>query len=181
MTSPQTSSVHGVAPPTKLSGITRSPTWQVPRKSGATQGRRIWMFREDGTGHVWWRVSTEHGTFGNDEDLVWEVLDGTLVVNDFPPATVEVYSDDNFLLHPIDETVEPEEGVVTRRCDLAVPEGVRGLDECKKERNPVAWSIVVVLGLVSFLAPYASPHDAHQIVVCSSNLVARRGVDLECS
>lgn len=118
------------------SGTTDEAVWHHPiaymagtSEVGGDAGRRIWMFREDGTGHVWWRVSTEHGTFGNDEDLVWEVLDGTLVVNDFPPATVEVYSDDNFLLHPIDETVEPEEGVVTRRCDLAVPEGVRGLDE----------------------------------------------------
>jgi hypothetical protein len=83
------------------------------------------MFREDGTGHVWWHVSGEDGRFGNEEEFVWEVVDRKLVVNDLPPAVVDVYSDDNFLLHPIDETVEPERGVLAGRCDLEIPEGLR--------------------------------------------------------
>lgn len=116
------------------SGTTDEASWHHPIAQMATlsefggAGGRIWMFRESGTGHVWWRVSTEPGTFGNDEEFVWEVVEGELVVNDFPPAIVDVYSDDNFLLHPIDVTVESEEGLVTRRCELDVPDDVRGLD-----------------------------------------------------
>ena len=117
-------------------GTTDEASWHHPIAYMAAlpdegdRGGRIWMFRDDGSGHVWWVLNAgETGSYENDEEFVWEVVDERLVVNDFPPATVEVYSDDNFLMHPIDETVDPEEGLVARRCDLDVPEGVRGQDE----------------------------------------------------
>lgn len=87
------------------------------------------MFRGDGSGHVWW---VQHGgetrDYENDEEFVWEVVDDQLVVNDLPPATVDVYSDDNFLLYPLEESADSDDGVLARRCDLEVPDGVMGFD-----------------------------------------------------
>lgn len=114
-------------------GVTDERAWHHPiaymaalPEAGDT-GARTWMFRDDGTGHVWWaHDGGETRDYWNDEEFVWNVVDGRLVVNDLPPATIEVYSDANFLLHPIDETVDPEEGLLANRCDLDVPEDVRG-------------------------------------------------------
>lgn len=61
------------------------PIAYMASTSAGGGGRRIWMFREDGTGHGWWSVSTEDRRFGNEEEFVWEVDDGQLVVNDLPP------------------------------------------------------------------------------------------------
>jgi hypothetical protein len=91
-------------------------------------GGRIWMFRDDGTGHVWWVNNDPRIANENDVEFVWEVVDGELAVNDLPPATVEVRSPTRALIHPIDESVDPLSGVGVSRCDLSVPEGVEGLD-----------------------------------------------------
>lgn len=91
-------------------------------------GGRIWMFRTDGSGHVWW-VNNDPGiAYENDEEFVWDVVDGQLVVNDLPPATVEIRSPTRALIHPFDESVDPLSGVGLSRCDLSVPEGMEGLD-----------------------------------------------------
>jgi len=50
------------------------------------------------------------------------------VVNDFPPATIEIRSETDAIIHPFNESVDPLRGLSMLRCDLEVPDGVRGLD-----------------------------------------------------
>ena len=90
-------------------------------------GGRIWMFRPDGTGHVWYGSSFPGEAYENDTEFTWEVVEGRLVVDDLPPATVEIRASVDAILHPLDESVDPLRGVSMIRCDLEVPEGVRGL------------------------------------------------------
>lgn len=84
-------------------------------------GGRVWMFREDGTGHVWWVLNDPGIAYENDEEFVWEVVGGELVVNDLPPATMEALGDEAYVLHPVDESVDAGMGVVMHYCDLEVP------------------------------------------------------------
>ena len=101
-------------------GTTDEAQWHHPIAYMVSDGsgRRIWMFRVDGTGHVWWRVSAEHGRFGNEEEFVWEVVDGELVVNEIPPATMDIQDAEHLIVHPVEEDVEPSRGVRLIRCDL---------------------------------------------------------------
>lgn len=92
-------------------------------------GGRIWMFRDDGSGHLWWvQGGGETRDYENDEEFVWEVVENQLVVNDLPPATVEVRSPTRAIIHPLDPSVDPLRGTGISRCDLEVPDGVRGFD-----------------------------------------------------
>jgi hypothetical protein len=100
--------------------------YMASTSAGDEGGRRVWIFREDGTGHVWWRNSTEDRDFGNEEEFVWEVVDGHLVVNDFPPATMDIQDAEHLIVHPVEEGLDPSRGVRLIRCDPDIPEGVRG-------------------------------------------------------
>lgn len=91
-------------------------------------GSRTWMFRSDGTGHVWWAYSVPGNAYANDEEFVWDVSKKRLIVNDLPPAELVVLDEDALILAPLDESVDPDEGVILRACDLDVPEDVRGFD-----------------------------------------------------
>lgn len=91
-------------------------------------GGRTWMFRSDGTGHVWWAYSVPGNAYSNDEEFVWDVAEDRLIVNDLPPAELLVLGEDALILTPIDESEDPNDGVVLRACDLDVPKDVRGFD-----------------------------------------------------
>ena len=91
-------------------------------------GRRIWMFRSDGSGHVWYASSFPGEAFENDTEFTWVVVEGRLVVDDLPAATIEMRTTIHALLHPLDQSVDPLLGISMIRCDLVVPEDVRGLD-----------------------------------------------------
>lgn len=109
-------------------GTTDEKQWHHPIAYMASDGsgRRVWMFREDGTGHVWWRTSTEATNYGSEEEFVWEVADGQLVVNELPPATMDIQDAEHLIVHPVEEGVDPSRGVRLIRCDLDVPEEVGG-------------------------------------------------------
>ena len=86
------------------------------------------MFRSDGSGHVWYASSFPGEAFENDTEFTWVVVEGRLVVDDLPPATVDIRSMASAILHPLDQSVDPLLGISMIRCDLVVPEDVRGLD-----------------------------------------------------
>lgn len=116
-------------------GRTGSGDWHHPMAHMAAlpdagfTGDRIWMFRGDGSGHVWWVQSGgETRDYENDEEFTWEVVDGELVINNLPPATMEIRDDEYLLVHPVEPSVDLSDAVLIRRCDLDVPDGVRGFD-----------------------------------------------------
>lgn len=86
---------------------------------------QYWMFRDDGTGHVWWAYSGKGGADDDDFEFDWQVVDGRLVVEDLAPAEVTM-SASSLVIHAIDTEVNPNAGWVWSRCDLDVPEGIRG-------------------------------------------------------
>ncbi|HEX6300462.1 MAG TPA: hypothetical protein VF148_08360 [Acidimicrobiia bacterium] len=89
-------------------------------------GRRTWMFRPDGTGHVWWEYGAPGQAYANSEEFVWGVADGRLIVNDLPPAELNALFEGALLLAPVDDTIDPHRGVVLHACDLDLPQDVRG-------------------------------------------------------
>jgi len=89
-------------------------------------GRRIWMFRPDGTGHVWWANEGPGFAYANDEEFVWAVTEEKLIVNGLPPAELDVLDEEAFILASIDDTTDRDEGVAMRACELEIPEDVRG-------------------------------------------------------
>ncbi len=95
---------------------------------GGGAGSRTWMFRSDGTGHLWWVWGDESGDIWSDGEFVWEVVDGMLVVDELPPATIDI-RDHKHLVLPVEDGIDPDRGVSVRRCNLEVPDGIRGLDE----------------------------------------------------
>ena len=118
------------------SGDTDEASWHHPIAYMAAlpdegdRGGRIWMFRSDGTGHVWWVLNASgSGSYENDEEFEWRLDNGRLLVNSFPPATLDELDQEALLLHPVDPSVDPSQGVVMHRCSLEVPESVRGFDE----------------------------------------------------
>jgi hypothetical protein len=88
---------------------------------------KVWMFRDDGTGHMWWVLNDAGGSSEEgDIEFQWQVAEGQLVVDDLPPADVSFPLPSVVLIHPIDESRDPVQGVAWNRCELTVPEGVRG-------------------------------------------------------
>lgn len=99
-----------------------------PKQSNWTGGR-IWMFRPDGSGHVWWVYNEVGcGSYENDEEFVWEVVEEKLIVNDLPPAELEPWGEETFRLIPSEDTVDPSRGLSMRACDLDLPDEVKGFD-----------------------------------------------------
>lgn len=57
---------------------------------GVGLGDRVYRFRADGTGHYWYAYESPGDQGGGEGTFTWSVEDGHLVVNDLPPAVVEV-------------------------------------------------------------------------------------------
>jgi hypothetical protein len=89
--------------------------------AGADQ---LWMFRADGTGHMWWASTAEGQGIEDDGELEWSTEDDQLVVEDFPPASVTVDTSTLFI-HTTDDPAG-NTGLLLHRCELEVPNGVRG-------------------------------------------------------
>src|SRR5690606_31323888 len=63
-----------------------------PLSDSLGSGRRVYLFRDDGTSHLWWSVKTKRSNDGGNQPLRWTVENGNLIVNDLPPAVVEIGS-----------------------------------------------------------------------------------------
>lgn len=88
---------------------------------------KVWMFRTDGTGHMWWVLNDAGGgSEEGDREFEWQVVDGQLGVDDLPPAELSFTSPSRVLIHPIDASRDAAQGIGWTRCELEVPEGIRG-------------------------------------------------------
>ena len=92
-----------------------------PLSHSLGSGRRVYLFREDGTGHLWWALTLENSDDGGDQPFRWTVEDGNLIVNDLPPAVVEVISA-GALLRTLDDPDATSDVVIWSRCDPEVPD-----------------------------------------------------------
>lgn len=92
-----------------------------PLGNSLGSGRRVYLFRDDGAGHLWWAIKTESSNDGGNQPFRWTVEDGNLIVNDLPPAVVEVVSA-GALLRTLDDPDATSDVVVWSRCDPDVIE-----------------------------------------------------------
>ena len=81
------------------------------------EGQRVWLFREDGTGTVWYEASAPEGDIEEEASFTWTTEDGRLVVDDFPPAELEWVSDGRFRVLPPDD-IEGGGPQVLSRCEI---------------------------------------------------------------
>lgn len=92
-----------------------------PLSHSLGSGRRVYPFREDGTGHLWWALTTENSDDGGDQPFRWTVEDGNLIVNDLPPAVVRMREGD-VSIRTIEDPDSSTNNVIWSRCDPEVPD-----------------------------------------------------------
>lgn len=92
-----------------------------PLSDSLGSGRRVYLFRDDGTSHLWWSVKTKRSNDGGNQPLRWTVENGNLIVNDLPPAVVEIGSG-AALIRTVDDPDATSNVLSWLRCDPKVPE-----------------------------------------------------------
>ncbi|HUP14691.1 MAG TPA: hypothetical protein VM848_01340 [Acidimicrobiia bacterium] len=70
---------------------------------------------------MWYGAREEHGNVEGEEAFTWKVEDGKLIVDDLPPATVQVRSASHLLIEPIDGRPATQ-GLSWTRCIPEVPD-----------------------------------------------------------
>ena len=91
-------------------------------KFGTTEDvHRVWLFNEDGTGHMWYGAQREDGNIDGDTGFSWRVEDGKLIVDDLRSATVQIRSASRSLIEPVDGRPATQ-GLGWTRCNPEVPE-----------------------------------------------------------
>jgi hypothetical protein len=82
---------------------------------------RVWLFEVDGTGHLWYGANEEDGPHQGEVSFTWQIENGKLIVDDLPPATVDIRSATHLLIEPIDGRPLTQ-GVGWNRCNPEVPD-----------------------------------------------------------
>ena len=102
------------------------PIAHLGQTFGGIEGHRVWMFRSDGSGHVWYGTEFAGGAVDNDVSFLWRIdEEGLLVVDDLPPGDFDIGTPVSAALFGAGE---PRRTLSLIRCDLVVPDGIRGLD-----------------------------------------------------
>ena len=80
-------------------------------------GRRVWLFREDGTGTVWFELGMPEGDIEETASFMWSTEDGRLLIDNFPLAGIEWGSAVRFAVPPPDDIEGGRVGIFNR-CEI---------------------------------------------------------------